>query len=223
MKHRYSALIPAICAILLIASLTACGNNKEPSTLTGMVVSVDGSVVTLREIDLENVGKRSGEDSGDFDPGNFDPGSFDPSNFDPSNFDFSNFDPKNFGGELPSDFDKENFRPEEGYTGERPSLPDGANIPERPDNGETPDFGQRASEGETVTVDLADAHISIEGSDGEKATGTTDDIKQGSFLTVTLDRKGNATNVTVSSFSGFGGFGGGMPNFGGSRGEKSGD
>ena len=38
-----------------------------------------------------------------------------------------------------------------------------------------------------------------------KATGSMDDIKTGSFLTITMNGKGEVTNVLVSSSRGFGG------------------
>ena len=82
---------------------------------------------------------------------------------------------------------------------------------------------------ETTTVDLADAHISVELEDGSKAAGAMSDITVGSQLTITMEN-GKAVRVVVSqsSFGGFGGFGGGnMPSFGdgnwpnfGGRGQK---
>ena len=82
-------------------------------------------------------------------------------------------------------------------------MPEGAEPPEMPENGEMPDFGAQFSEGETTSVNLADAHITVE-FDGGKATGSMDDIEQGSFLTITMNKKGEVTDVVVSSMGGFG-------------------
>ena len=83
-----------------------------------------------------------------------------------------------------------------------------------PENGERPDFGGMGGmrpglsgfgEGmETKDVDIADAHISVE-IDGGKASGSMDDIKAGTFVTITMNGKGEVTNVLVSPQSFFGG------------------
>ena len=101
-------------------------------------------------------------------------------------------------------------------------MPEGGSFPQwgegdmpedmtRPENGEMPDFEggsfnfeDMITDGETKEVDIGDAHISIE-EDGIKASGTIDDITAGTFVTITLDRKGQVTNVLISSQSGFGG------------------
>ena len=61
-----------------------------------------------------------------------------------------------------------------------------------------------ASDAETKDVDIGDAHISVE-IDGGKASGSMDDIKTGTFVTITMNGKGEVTNVLVSSQSFFGG------------------
>lgn len=92
-----------------------------------------------------------------------------------------------------------------------PQMPEGMT---RPENGEIPEFfgeeggsmpgfGNFASDAETKDVDIANAHISVE-IDGGKASGTMDDIKVGAFVTITMNGKGQATNVLVSSMFGFG-------------------
>ena len=55
-----------------------------------------------------------------------------------------------------------------------------------------------------VRVDIGDAHISVE-IDGGKASGSMDDIKAGTFVTITMNGKGEVTNVLVSPQSFFGG------------------
>ena len=191
-----------ICMVSLVFALFGCGKGEE-TTMTGMVVSVDGTVVSLMEMDAEgempdreefdreNFNPEDFEGEG-FGPGNF-PGGFDmenmPEDFDPENFDGENmpegFDPGDFDMEnMPEDFDPENFNAEdfnpEDFTGMMPG------------------FGGMMEDVETTDVDLADAHISVE-IDGGKASGSMEDIKQGSMLTITLDRKGRVTNVLVSS------------------------
>lgn len=69
---------------------------------------------------------------------------------------------------------------------------------------EMPDIGSIAGQGESTTIDLADAHITVE-FDGGKATGSIEDITIGTFLTITLSEDGEAVKVVVSSVSSFGG------------------
>ncbi len=147
-------LVAILVAFVLTISLTACGAGEE-TTLTGMVVSVDGTVISLMEMDTANMG----------------------------GMDFSG--------------------------SERPDMPEGMTMPE---NGEMPDFegmgGMRPDfdsigEGmETKDVDIAGAHISVEIEDG-KASGSMDDIKTGSFVTITMNGKGEVTNVLVSARTSF--------------------
>ena len=70
--------------------------------------------------------------------------------------------------------------------------------------GTGPGFGNFGEDMETKDMDIADAHISVE-IDGGKASGTMDDIKPGTFVTITMNGKGEVTNVLVSSQSFFGG------------------
>ena len=88
-------------------------------------------------------------------------------------------------------------------------------MPQMPEGGGMPNFGSFGSEGsygsfedmgETTTIDLAEARISVEIENG-KESGDISSIHAGSFVTITLDKKGNATYVLVSASSGFGAFG----------------
>ena len=162
-------LVAILIAFVMTISLAACGAGEE-TTLTGMVVSVDGTVISLMEMDTSNMGG------------------------------------KDFAG------------------GERPEMPEGMTPPEgmtMPEDGSMPDFGggmpnfggnggmgagfeNFASDAETKDVDIGDAHISVE-IDGGKASGSMDDIKAGTFVTITMNGKGEVTNVLVSSQSFFGG------------------
>ena len=110
-------------------------------------------------------------------------------------------------GEMPEGMTMpEGMMPPDGMT-----LPEGMEFPEmgeRPDFAESgegrPEFGNFASDYEAQTIDIKDAHISLE-IEGGKASGSMDDIKPGSMLTITVNSKGVATYVLVSSSVGFGG------------------
>ena len=105
------------------------------------------------------------------------------------------FDPEKFEGMMPEGFDPENSGgPMPGGFG-----PGGSGDGERP-----MDF---ADMGELTTVDLTNAHISVE-IDGGKESGSMDSITPGTYVTITLSSKGEATYVLVSSMFGFGGMGG---------------
>lgn len=202
----------AILLVLALAlSLAACGAGEE-TTLTGMVVSVDGTVITLAEMDADSMGGK------DFSKGERPEGM--------EGFEgVENFNPEAFEGTLP---EGETFP--QRAEGERPEMPEGMELPEdmelpegmtipengeRPSfeggNGEQPDFGNFTENMETTQIDIGDAHISVE-EDGVKASGSLTDLKTGAFVTITKDGKGKVTNVLVTSsgFSGFGGFGGGF-------------
>lgn len=197
MKQKITAIFVILALVLTLA---ACGAGEE-TTITGMVVSVEGTVISLVEMDMNNLGNR--ENSNGERPEMPEGGNFNP----------ENFNPEDFNGTLP---EGETF-PQRGE-GEMPTMPEGMTPPEgmtMPENGEMPDFGgenggQRpdfekfASDAETKQVDIANAHISVE-IDGGKASGSIEDIKAGSFVTITRNGKGEATNVLVSSKSGFGG------------------
>ncbi len=191
-------LVAILVVFVLALSLTACGAEEE-TTLTGMVVSVDGTVISLMEMDTGNMGGK------DFAEGER------PEK--PEGMEgFENFNPEDFDGTMP---EGGNF-PQRGE-GERPEMPEGMTPPEgmtMPEDGQMPDFsgengGMRPGFGnfgenmETKDVDIANAHISVE-IDGGKASGSMDDIKAGTFVTITMNGKGEVTNVMVSSMSGFG-------------------
>lgn len=197
-------LFAIICMIAFVLGMAGCGEKEEETTtLTGMVVSVDGTVISLREMDSQNQGNFSGgrpsgfgngqsfgrpEGMEDFTmPEDFE-GSM-PEGFDPENFGGSmpeGFDPESFGGSMPEGFDPESFGGSMPPQGQMPNM----------------EFGDMA--GETTTVDIANAHISVE-IDGGKASGSMEDITAGVFVTITLNGKGEATYVLVSANSGFGG------------------
>lgn len=250
MKRKLTAML---CLAALLLCMTGCSEKEETTTLTGMVVSVEGTVVNI--MDTSNMGnfqgnwggnRPSGSENGQRPEGNFTipegeftmpegmtipeggftrpeggfvrpeggnrpEGGTRPEGGNRPEGDYTRpqgeFDPNNFQGQFPEG----NF-----------TMPEGMTLPE---GGNRPNFGGNNENGklqmETTAVDLANAHISIQ--DGDiKAAGSISDIKVGSMLTITLNGKGVATEVLVTSsgmsgFAGnFGGFGG---NFGGGKGQ----
>lgn len=186
-----------LCAVLVACMLSvllcACDKEeKKQTTVTGMVVSLDGTVLTLREMDMAQ-----GGGSGNFPFGNGQmPGNME--GFE----DFEGFE--GFEGGFPG------F----GEGGQIPSMPEGETMPNMedfdpenmPDRGsflegmERPNMEDFAGEGETKTVDISDAHISVQ-RDGVKESGNISDVTVGSFVTVTLDNKEKASNVLVTPMS----------------------
>lgn len=208
-------MITMVLALVLAVSLAACGSEEmKETTLTGMVVSVDGTVVSLMETD----GTMADMDFSGGERPQMPEGMEGFEGFEG----FGEFNPEEFGGTLP---EGETF-PQRGE-GEMPQMPDGMEFPEgmtipadgeMPEfDGEMPDFGGQgggmfpgfsefSGDVETTEVDIADAHISLE-IDGGKASGSLEDVVPGTFVTVTLNSKGKATYVLVSegmSFSGRG-------------------
>ena len=205
-------LVPVILLMLILAvTLSACGEEKE-TTLTGMVVSVDGTVISLVEMDTNNRGNREftegerpemPEGMKGFDPENFDPEAF------AGTLPNGETMPQPGDGERPQGGRPQGERPQ----GERPEMPEGMTLPEgmtppeggqKPGNGNEGQFENFMADAETKDLDIKNAHISVE-EDGVKASGSLDDIKPGTFVTVTINGKGEVTNVLVSSLSGFGG------------------
>ena len=181
--------------LALVMTFAACGEEEE-TTLTGMVTAVDGTVISLMEMDgsMGSMDFAGGEQP----------------QLPEGMEGFGGFDPGEFGGTLP---EGETF-PQWGE-GEMPGgmmPPDGMTMPE---NGEMPDFGGQnggtwpaggdwSGDMETTDVDIGSAHISVE-IDGGKASGSMEDIVPGAFVTITMNSKGEATYVLVSSRSSFGG------------------
>lgn len=195
--------ILAICMVFLMAvSLAACGDGEE-TTLTGMVVSVDGTVISLIEMDTSNMG---GMDFSSGEMPQMPEGMEGFEDFNPEDFEGTLPEGGNFpqwgDGEMPEDFTiPEDFTmPEDG------SMPDfGGGMPNFGGNGGMgAGFENFVSDAETKDVDIGDAHISVE-IDGGKASGSMDDIKAGTFVTITMNGKGEVTNVLVSSQTSFGG------------------
>ena len=192
-------IIAILMMFALAASLAACGQEEE-ITMTGMVVSIDGTVISLVEMDT---GKMSGIASEEGERPKM-PGDTEG---------FGRFNPDTFSGTLP---DGEHF-PQWGE-GEMPEVPEGMEPPEgmtMPKDGRMPGFGGENGEMgsgignfgadmETTDVDIANAHISVE-IDGGKASGSMDNIKAGSFVTITVNSKGEATYVLITSINSFGG------------------
>ena len=197
MKRKCIAILMILALALFLG---ACGG--EETTLSGMVVSVDGTVISLVEMDTANMADREMPEGGRPEM--------------PEGMEgfagFGEFNPEEFGGTLP---EGETFPQWE--AGDMPEMPEGMTPPEgmpMPENGEMPDFGGEnggmgpgfgnfGEDMETKAVDIGGAHISVE-IDGGKASGSMEDIVPGVFVTVTLNGKGEATYVLISSLSRFG-------------------
>ena len=187
MMKKISALSLAFALVFVLA---ACGEEAgEETTVSGMVVSVEGTVIQLMDTgNMGNRGQNGNRGQGD---------SQRPT--------------------VPEGFDPENFRRPEGESrpeGERPTMPEGE-IPTRPE-GETRPQGASGGrfnmEGvETQSIDIANARIAKE-IDGGKESASLSDMQPGILVTVTLNSKGEVTYVLITS-TGFGGTGG----FGGNR------
>ena len=214
-------ILAILLTLALAASLVGCGG--EETTVTGMVVSVEGTVIQLMETsgDMGNRGQDGQRPEGMENFQGF-------GNFNPEDFTMPEGEtrPQRGDGErpqMPEDFTMPEgmTMPEQGEWPEDMTLPEGMTMPQK---GERPSFGGNGgnrgegfgnwgSDAETKELDLANAHISIE-IEGGKESGSMDDIHPGTMVTVTLSAKGQATYVLISSRSGFGGFGG-FGNFGG--------
>lgn len=211
MKHKIIALL---CAAALIVCMTGCSKEEETTTMTAMVISVDGTVVTLRQLADRQMEMPENGEAPDMPAQGEEPSM-------PAGGEMPEKPADGEMPELPADGEKPT-KPENGeeteamgdvapesIDGTAPldiqQIPEGETPPELPDdeNGDRKEGrGELHDQGESVTLDLANAHISVE-IDGGKATGSMEDITVGSILTVTLNAAGEATNVLVSSMSGF--------------------
>ncbi|MBR4290080.1 MAG: hypothetical protein IKT52_05500 [Oscillospiraceae bacterium] len=190
MKQKIVAIL---VAFVMAISLGACGAGEE-TTHTGMVVSVDGTVISLMEMDTSNMG---GKDFAEGERPEMQEGfgGFNPDTFDGTLPEGGNF-PQWGEGEMP-----EGMEPPEGMT-----MPEDGEMPDfgGENGGMRPGFGNFGEDMETKDVDIANAHISVE-IDGGKASGSMEDLVPGTFVTITMNGKGEVTNVLVSSQSSFGG------------------
>ena len=193
-----------ILAAVMVLTMAACGSQEaEETTLTGMVVSLDGTTLSLVEMDsMGSIDIPQGERPEGMENfqgfGGFNPGDFDGTM--PEGMEgfggFGGFVPGDFDGTMPEGM--EDFNPED-FAGMMPQRG------ERPEGfGGMGSFTGAFSDAETKTVDIASAHISLE-IEGGKASGSLEDLKPGSFVTITINGKGQATYVLISAQSGFGG------------------
>ena len=192
-------LLAILIAFVMIISLAACGAGEE-TTLTGMVVSVDGTVISLMEIDTSNMGGK------DFAEGERPQTPEGMEGFQG----FGNFNPEDFEGTFPEEGNFPQWDDGEMPEGMTPpedgSMPNfGGGMPNFGGNGGTGfGFENFDSDAETKVVDIGDAHISIE-IEGGKEGGSMSDIKAGIFVTITINGKGEATYVLITTQSSFGG------------------
>ena len=210
-------IIAAALGLTMVLTVAACSKKTEEgttTTVTGMVTAINGSVISL--VEMNGNGQMGGER---------------PSR--PENMEgFENFEGFEGGenpwgeGEMPSFPEGEMPDFEGGEMPQRPTGEDGEFVPfgdgQMPnfEGGEMPDMGKFEYDGEVTEIDIGSAHISVQ--DGDiKASGSLSDIQVGSFVTITRNEKGEVTNVLVTSTSGFGDMGG-FRDFGdfAGRGEK---
>ena len=214
-------VIATAMGLVLVLTMAACGKKAEDTstiTVTGMVTAINGSVISLVEMDSNRLGSGTRPSM-------------------PENMEgFENFEGFEGGknpwgeGEMP-DFG-EGQMPQRPQNGERPDMPtgedgefsgftpfgdgqmpnfEGGEIPNF-DGSKMPDMGNFEIDGEVTEIDIGNAHITVE-EDGVKATGSLSDLKVGSFVTITKNEKGEVTNVLITASSGFNGMGG-FGNFG---------
>lgn len=198
--------IAVLCILALVLSLAGCGG--EETTVSGMVISLDGTVVTVMEMSgsMESFG---GDLSSMFENGEMPqrpqggeeytrPEGMEDFTI-PEGFDFESFDPEN----MPEGFNPGMFGGVPGSGEGRPPM-DGEK-PEMPEGGSFPGFGgmgDMSNLDNATTVDIANARIGVE-FDGGKESGTLDNVIPGAMVTITISPKGEVTYVLVSS-SGFG-------------------
>ena len=177
----------------MILTLAACGGGEE-TTVSGMVMGVDGTVISLIQMDSQM--------QGGFGGGRFPVGENGEMPTRPEGMeDFNPEDMEDFTRpEGMEDFNFEDFNPEDMPEGFGPGGFGEGEPPEKPAEGEMPEMA------EATTIDIANAHISVE-IEGGKESGSMENIVPGAVVTVTLSPRGEATYVLVSQSMGFGGFG----------------
>lgn len=123
---------------------------------------------------------------------------------------FGGFPGAEFNGTMPEGGKFDGTFPEgEGFPGGEGFFGWGeGQMPQRPENGEMPEFSggdfggmmpgfAGSFEGETKQIDISGARIAVE-IDGGKESGSLENLMPGTFVTVTLDGKGVATYVLIS-------------------------
>ena len=188
--------IAMVMIFAMILTMTACGG--EETTVSGVVVSIDGTVISLMEMDGQMGGGRfPGGENGEMPTRPEGMEDFNPEDMEdfPRPEGMEDFDPDKM-----EEFNFEDFDPDDMPEGFGPGGFGEGEPPEKPADGERPEMG------EATTLDIANAHISIE-IEGGKESGALTDIVPGTMVTVTVSPKGEATYVLVSQSMGFGGFG----------------
>ena len=203
--------IAALCALAMALTLAGCGGGEE-TTLSGIVVSLEGTTVTLMEMSGSMGDFSSMFENGEM-PQRPQGGGEGSRPEGMEDFNFEDFDPENMPegfdrGERPEGFDPENM-PEGFDPGSFGGMPQDGERPEMPEGGQFPGFGGQTPMGETTTVDISNARIGVEIESG-KESGSLSNVTPGAMVTITISPKGEATYVLVSS-SGMNFGGGFMP------------
>ena len=178
----------------MILTLTACGG--EETTVSGMVVGVNGTVISLIQVGNGFSERFPVGENGEMPTRPEGMEDFNPEDME----DFTRPEgAENFNPEEMEGFGLEDFDPEDMPEGFGPGGFAEGDPPEKPAEGARPEMA------EATTIDIANAHISIE-IEGGKESGSMENITPGAVVTVTLSPKGEATYVLVSQSMGFGNF-----------------
>lgn len=194
-------LIALLCLLAVAASMTGCREEvvEEETTLSGIVISVDGSVINL--VEMANADRGNAEKMPQGEKGSKPAGDFEG---------FGETVPEGGRSSMPEG--ERPSRQEGAFAGSGGTLPEGETMPSVSSGGRR----DRMETAESSQIDLANAHITVE-FDGGKASGSMEDITVGTYVTVTLNSEGQATKVVVSEASGFGGRSQGFGGNGGFR------
>ena len=211
MKRTTKRITAFACAAAMLASLAACSSSSgstdstETSEITGQILSIDGSSVTLQLGTLsENTDASAPQGTPPAKPDDAS-GSSDSQQTPPDKPDGSSDSTNNDSApEQPSD------AASSGNDGQTPPK-----MPSDGGNGGAPSGmpgGSSFTAGdESTTVDLSNASLT---KDSESIT--VDDLAVDDILTVTLDGSGTATAAEVITTNGMGGMPGSQGGFGGS-------
>lgn len=228
MKRTTKRIAAFACAVAMLASLAACSSSSgstdstETSEITGQILSIDGSSVTLQLGTLsENTDASAPQGTPPAKPDDAS-GSSDSQQTPPAKPDGSN-DTSGDTQTPPAKPDDSSDSTNNGSAPEQPSDAassgnDGQTPPEMPSDGGNgaapsgmPGGSSFTAGDESTTVDLSNASLT---KDSESIT--VDDLAVDDILTVTLDGSGTATAAEVVSTNGIGGMPGGQGGFGGS-------
>lgn len=228
MKRTTKRIAAFACAAAMLASLAACSSSSgstdstETSEITGQILSIDGSSVTLQLGTLsENTDASAPQGTPPAKPDDAS-GSSDSQQTPPDKPDGSN----DTSGDTQTPPAKPGDSSDSTNNGSAPEQPsdtassgnDGQTPPKMPSDGGNggapsgmPGGSSFTASDESTTVDLSNASLT---KDSESIT--VDDLAVDDILTVTLDSSNQAVSAEVVTTNGMGGMPGGQGGFGGS-------